>query len=47
MPDGSIFIIDDEPGIVRLCKRLLERANYDVEGVMEPEEGLQILREKQ
>ncbi len=28
MTDGSIFIIDDEEGIVRLCTRLLTRANY-------------------
>jgi len=47
MPDASIFIIDDEPGIVRLCKRLLERANYEVDGVVSPEDGLQVLREKE
>jgi len=47
MPDASIFIIDDEPGILRLCKRLLERANYKVDGVDQPENGLEILRETQ
>jgi signal transduction histidine kinase/CheY-like chemotaxis protein len=47
MPDASIFIIDDEPGIVKLCKRLLERANYQVDGAVAPEQGLQTLREKQ
>ena len=47
MRDASIFIIDDEPGIVRLCKRLLERANYEVDGAVSPEDGLQILRERQ
>jgi len=47
MSEASIFIIDDEPGIVRLCKRLLERANYEVDGAVSPEEGLGVLQEKQ
>ena len=47
MADAKIFIIDDEPGILRLCQRLLERANYQVDGVVEPEKGLEILHEQQ
>jgi signal transduction histidine kinase len=44
MTDGSIFIIDDEEGIVRLCTRLLTRANYAVEGISDPVEGVEQLR---
>ncbi|MFN2146321.1 MAG: response regulator, partial [Anaerolineales bacterium] len=45
MADGSIFIIDDEEGIVRLCTRLLNRANYEVDGVSDPAEGVERLRD--
>jgi len=47
MSDASIIIIDDEPGIVRLCKRLLERANYQVTGFNSPSEGLDVLQKEQ
>lgn len=47
MTDASIIIIDDEGGIVKLCQRLLERANYSAVGVTDPSEGLDILRERQ
>lgn len=46
MPDASVIIIDDEQGIVRLCQRLLERANYEVDGLTNPSEGIELLREK-
>ena len=47
MPDERIVIIDDEPGIVSLCSRLLSRANFEVQGMSVPEEGLQLLRQEQ
>jgi signal transduction histidine kinase/DNA-binding response OmpR family regulator len=43
MAEGSIFIIDDEEGIVRLCTRLLARANYDVDGISDPAAGVERL----
>jgi signal transduction histidine kinase len=45
MTDGSVLIIDDEEGIVRLCTRLLSRANYQVEGISNPASGIERLRE--
>ena len=47
MRDASIFIIDDEEGILRLCSRLLERANFEVSGSTDPLEGIEILRSKE
>jgi signal transduction histidine kinase/CheY-like chemotaxis protein len=47
MKEASIFIIDDEEGIFRLCSRLLERANYEVSGSTDPREGIEILRSKE
>ena len=46
MPDSSVIIIDDEAGIVRLCKRLLERANYQVKTFTIPSDGVEFLREE-
>ena len=43
MSEASILIVDDEAGIVRLCTRLLERANYQVEGTSDPTEGVALL----
>ena len=47
MPDASALIIDDEAGIVRLCKRLLERANYAVSTYTDPVAGAEALRQEQ
>ena len=47
MPKTSIIIIDDEMGIVRLCQRLLERANFKVTSTTDPLEGVELLRRKQ
>ena len=30
MSEASIILIDDDEGVVRLCQRLLERANFEV-----------------
>jgi signal transduction histidine kinase len=43
MADATIFIIDDEPGIVSLCTRFLTRAGYEVQGVSDPAAGLETL----
>ena len=47
MQDASIFIIDDEEGIVRLCTRLLERANFKVSGNTDPQQGIETLRSEE
>lgn len=47
MQEASIFIIDDEEGIVRLCTRLLERANFKVSGNVDPKEGIETLRNEE
>jgi signal transduction histidine kinase/FixJ family two-component response regulator len=40
MTEGVVLIIDDEPGIVRLCERLLARAGFDVLAYTQPAEAL-------
>jgi signal transduction histidine kinase/FixJ family two-component response regulator len=47
MTEASIFIIDDEEGILRLCTRLLERANFRVSGCTDPREGIEILESEE
>lgn len=47
MTDASVLIVDDEAGIVKLCQRLLERANFTTEGRTNPEEGLAVLKDRQ
>jgi two-component system, NtrC family, sensor kinase len=36
----TILLVDDEPGIVRLCRRLLEKGGFRVIGVTDPREGI-------
>lgn len=38
-----VLVVDDEPGIIRLCQRLLDRAGFDVIAVSQPQESLEIL----
>jgi signal transduction histidine kinase/CheY-like chemotaxis protein len=40
---ASVLVVDDEPGIVRLCQRLLERSGFRVQTVLNPNEGLAVL----
>ena len=40
MPEASIIIVDDEEGVARLCKRLLERANYSSVAFNDPAEAV-------
>lgn len=39
-----VFVVDDEPGIVTLCERLLHRAGFAVYGFRSPGEALRQLR---
>src|SRR5512138_2559978 len=43
MPEASVLIVDDEPNVVRLCRRLLERDGYHIMMATEPSQGLSIL----
>ena len=36
MADTHILVVDDEPGITRLCERLLKRAEYEVTSFTDP-----------
>jgi signal transduction histidine kinase/CheY-like chemotaxis protein len=40
---NKVLVIDDEQGIIRLCQRLLERAQFQVRVVTDPKEGVAIL----
>ncbi|NOH11382.1 MAG: response regulator [Chloroflexi bacterium] len=40
MPETRAFIIDDEPGIVQLCERLLSRDGFEVASSIDPVEGI-------
>ncbi|MEK6221037.1 MAG: response regulator [Chloroflexota bacterium] len=46
MADASVLIIDDEEGIVQLCKRLLERANFKVTTFTDPKKGVEAFNEE-
>lgn len=41
-----VFVVDDEPGIVRLCERLLGRAGFQVRTFNNPLQVLEILEEQ-
>jgi signal transduction histidine kinase len=41
----SVFVVDDEPGIAMLCKRLLTRAGYKVETQTDPRKAIDYLLE--
>lgn len=40
-----MFVVDDEPGIALLCKRLLTRAGYKVETETDPQKAIEYLKE--
>ncbi len=40
MPETTILIVDDEPGIAHLCERLLARSGYGVRAVTNPHRAL-------
>src|SRR6202142_3215983 len=41
----TILVVDDEPGIALLCKRLLSRAGYIVTALTDPREAVDWLKE--
>jgi signal transduction histidine kinase/DNA-binding response OmpR family regulator len=45
MENTIVFVVDDEPGIALLCKRLLSRASYKVETQTDPREAISYLKE--
>ena len=45
METQFIFVVDDEPGIALLCKRLLTRAGYKVESQTDPRKAINYLKE--
>jgi len=46
METPFVFVVDDEPGIALLCKRLLTRAGYKVETETDPQKAIVYLKEK-
>jgi two-component system, NtrC family, sensor kinase len=51
MPERSkrptVLLVDDEPGIVRLCQRLLEKDGFQVIGFTDPQEGMELFDHQQ
>ena len=45
MESPLIFVVDDEPGIALLCKRLLTRAGFQVEAQTDPRQAIDYLKE--
>jgi DNA-binding NtrC family response regulator len=43
MPEAVVLVIDDEPGVIQLCQRLLERAGFHVLAISQSSEGLEFL----
>jgi signal transduction histidine kinase/DNA-binding response OmpR family regulator len=43
MPEGLILVVDDEPGILRLTRRLLEREDFDVITTSTARQAMEIL----
>ena len=45
METPFVFVVDDEPGIALLCKRLLIREGYKVETQTDPRVAINYLKE--
>src|SRR5262245_6133218 len=45
MDSVSILVVDDEPGIALLCKRMLTRAGYTVMAINDPREAVDWLKD--
>jgi signal transduction histidine kinase/DNA-binding response OmpR family regulator len=41
----TVLVVDDEPGIAALCKRVLSRAKYDVTSITDPRVAIQYLQQ--
>src|SRR5574339_921161 len=46
METVSVLVVDDEPGIAALCKRVLSRAGYDVVALTDPRAAIEDLQQK-
>ncbi len=44
MESASILVVDDEPGIALLCKRVLSRAGYSVVALTDPRAAIEHLQ---
>src|SRR5215211_6995313 len=42
----SVLVVDDEPGIAALCKRILSRSGYDVTSLTDPRVAIEYLQQK-
>ena len=47
MPEAVVLVVDDEPGIIRLCRRLLEKAGFRVLADTDPKVGSLIIEKEQ
>jgi signal transduction histidine kinase/DNA-binding response OmpR family regulator len=47
MPGNRILIVDDEPTIVRLCQRILERASYQIIPVTNAEAAIETIKNQE
>ena len=43
----TVLLVDDEPGVVRLCQRLLEKCGFRVIGITVPQQGKALLDQEQ
>lgn len=43
MAEGTLLIVDDEPGVTQLCTRLMTRAGFSAHSVTSPNEGVGLL----
>jgi signal transduction histidine kinase/FixJ family two-component response regulator len=46
MPEAVVLVIDDEPGVIQLCQRLLERAGFHVLAISQSSAGLEMLEQE-
>ena len=44
MESSVILVVDDEPGIALLCRRVLSRAGHDVTAITDPREAIEYLQ---
>src|SRR5215475_4193845 len=44
MESASVLVVDDEPGIALLCKRVLSKVGYDVTALTDPREAIEHLQ---
>jgi signal transduction histidine kinase/CheY-like chemotaxis protein len=45
MSTPAVLVVDDEPGIALLCKRVLSRAGYEVTALTDPRQAVAFLKE--